>query len=230
MSDKLHSLAYWLIAKPFVQVAVWLIARRDFRGLENVPRKGPFILTSNHMNNADPPVLTAVMPRRIVWMAKRELFDSPVMGWLYRLFGLIPVRRFEADLSALRRSQQALKRGHALGMFPEGTRTAGRGLREGEPGTAVIALRAGAPVLPVAIWGTEHVKLPRDLFSRTRVSVRIGTPYRLAETKRVTKEQVAEATAEIMRRIAELLPPEHRGVYANEGGENSAPAVLEREA
>lgn len=230
MSDRLHSLAYWLIAKPFVQVAVWLTARRDFRGLENVPRKGPFIMTSNHMNNADPPVLTALMPRRIVWMAKQELFDAPVLGWLCRLFGLIPVRRFEADLSALRRSQQALKRGHAVGMFPEGTRSAGGGLKEGEPGTAVIALRAGVPVLPVAIWGTEHIKLPRDIFRRTRVSVRIGTPYRLPDTKRVTKEQVAAATSEIMRRIAVLLPPEHRGVYAGAGGETAPAAALESEA
>lgn len=221
MRDKLHTLFYWLNVKTWVQVIIWLTVKKDFRGLENVPRDGPLILTANHMNNADPPVITALMPRRVVWMAKQELFDAPVIGILYHLFGLIPVRRFEADLRALRRSQQALKRGHVLGMFPEGHRSTTGHLREAEPGTAVLALRSRAPILPVAIWGSEHVKLPRDLFRRTRISVRIGKPYHLPETTRVTKEQVAGGTNEIMRRIAELLPPQYRGPYATE-----APATV----
>lgn len=227
MKDKLQTLFYWLNVKTWVQVIIWLTVRKDFQGLEKVPRRGPLIMTANHFNMADPPVLTAVMPRRIVWMAKRELFDIPVIGWLYHLFGLIPVRRFEADLSALRKAQQALKRGHMLGMFPEGTRSAGRGLKEGEPGTAVIALRSGAPILPVGIWGTENVSLPRDLFRRTSISIRVGEPYYLAATRRPSKEQVAEATEEIMRRIAALLPERYRGVYASHGAGARTPVESE---
>jgi 1-acyl-sn-glycerol-3-phosphate acyltransferase len=141
------------------------------------------------------------------------LFDFPVFGKLYSMGGFISVRRFEGDLRALRRSQEALRRGRVLGMFPEGTRSGGR-LGPGEPGTALIALRTGAPILPAAIWGTENVKLPRDLFRRTRVQIRFGEPYRLPETNRITKQQVTEGTEQIMLHIAELLPSEYRGAYA----------------
>src|SRR5439155_974325 len=86
-------------------------------------------------------------------------------------------------------------------------------LGPGEPGTALIALRSGAPVLPVAIWGTEHVKLPRDLFRRTKAHVRFGESYRLPNPGRITREAIAAGTDEIMHRIAELLPAEYRGEY-----------------
>jgi 1-acyl-sn-glycerol-3-phosphate acyltransferase len=192
-----------------------IAARKKVEGLENVPRKGEFILVSNHLNNADPPVLTQVMPRRIVWMAKQELFDLPVIGWTFHVFGLIPVRRTEADLKALRRAQQTLRKGHVLGMFPEGTRSKTGGMKHGEPGTAVIALRTGAPLLPVAIWGTENVKLPRDVLKGTKVNVRIGKPFRVGSGERLTKERIAAATHEIMEQIAALLPPPYRGVFGD---------------
>jgi 1-acyl-sn-glycerol-3-phosphate acyltransferase len=147
-------------------------------------------------------------------MAKQELFDAPVFGKLYNMGGFIPVRRFEGDLGAIRRSQDTLRRGHVLGMFPEGTRSGGL-LGRAEPGTALIALRTGASVLPAAIWGTEHVKLPRDLFRRTRVHVRFGEPYGLPNPGRITREAIAAGTDEIMRRIAELLPAEYRGEYTH---------------
>lgn len=217
MLDRLITVFYWFMVRTWIALLMTIAARLDIKGMENLPKKGPVILVSNHFNTADPPVITYVLPRRIVWMAKQELFDTPAFGPVFRMLGLIPVRRFEADLKALRRAQQALKRGQVLGMFPEGTRSSGRGLAEGEPGSAVIALRTGAPILPVAIWGTENVKLPRDFFRVTRASIRIGEPFHLPETKRVTKEQVAEGTRAIMERIAELLPEKYRGVYGPAG-------------
>jgi 1-acyl-sn-glycerol-3-phosphate acyltransferase len=101
-------------------------------------------------------------------------------------------------------------------MFPEGTRSKGAGLKEGEPGTALLALRTGAPILPVAIWGTEHAKLPRDMFRRTDVHIRIGQPFTLPRPKRITKQHITDGTREIMERIARMLPEYLRGVYANE--------------
>jgi 1-acyl-sn-glycerol-3-phosphate acyltransferase len=157
-------------------------------------------------------------------MAKQELFDTPVVGWLFRAFGLIPVRRFEGDLKALRKAQNVLKRGHVLGMFPEGHRSDGKGLLEAEPGTAFIALRTGAPIIPVAIWGTEGITLPRDAlrFRGTRINVRFGEPFSLPETKRATKEQIADGTRAIMEGIAALLPEKYRGVYASPEQEAAA--------
>lgn len=217
MKDKLHSIFYWLSVWSWIRGILLIVTSHDIQGREHVPRRGALILASNHFSVGDPPILTGLFPRRIVWMAKQELFDIPIFGQLYYMGGFIPVRRSEADLRALRRSQEALRCGHVLGMFPEGTRSGGR-LGAGEPGSALIALRTGAPILPVAIWGTEAIKLPRDLFRRTNVTVRYGQPFRLPHTDRITKEDVKSGTVEIMKRIADLLPDQYRGVRAEKTG------------
>jgi 1-acyl-sn-glycerol-3-phosphate acyltransferase len=213
MIDRLHTMFYWLNVHTWIRLILLTVSSRDVKGRENIPKSGAVILTCNHFSVGDPPVLTGTFPRRIVWMAKQELFDFPVFGKLYSMGGFISVRRFEGDLRAIRRSQDALRRGRVLGMFPEGTRSGGR-LGRGEPGTALIALRTGAPILPAAIWGTEHVKLPRDLLHRTRVHIRFGEPYQLPQAARISKEEVTTGTEEIMRRIADLLPAEYRGEYS----------------
>ena len=226
MIDRLQTIFYWLNVVTWIRLILVIVTTRDVHGLENIPKSGAVILTCNHFSVGDPPTLTGTFPRRIVWMAKQELFDFPVFGKLYSMGGFISVRRFEGDLRAVRRSQAALRRGHVLGMFPEGTRSGGR-LGSGEPGTALIALRTGAPILPAAIWGTENVQLPRSLFGRTHVHIRFGEPYRLPETTKVTKRQVAEGTDQIMRHIADLLPAQYHGVYAEEPAPRAAAQVTE---
>jgi 1-acyl-sn-glycerol-3-phosphate acyltransferase len=224
VKERLQAAFYWLNVWTWIRAALWVVTSQDVVGKENIPHKGALIFTCNHFSVGDPPLLIGIFPRRIVWMAKQELFDLPLLGKLYNMGGFIPVRRFEGDLRAIRRSQDALRRGHVLGMFPEGTRSGGR-LGRAEPGTALIALRTGALVLPVAIWGTEHVRLPRDLFRRTKAHARFGEPYRLPNPSRITREAVAAGTDEIMRRIAELLPPEYRGEYADTGAPSAAAQV-----
>jgi 1-acyl-sn-glycerol-3-phosphate acyltransferase len=225
--DKLVTFFYWLNIRTWASLVMLISVKLHLEGKENIPRHGPLIFASNHLNNADSLALTAMFPRRIVWMAKKEWFSTPVVGWLFHLFGLIPVRRFEADLKALRQAQRALDRGSVLGMFPEGTRSRTAALAQGEPGTAVIALRSGAQILPVAICGTENVKLPRDFFRRNRIYMSIGRPFRLPEAKRVNKQTAESGTREIMKRIAELLPEKFRGVYADAVG--SLPATAKTE-
>lgn len=205
---------YWANINTWVRFLVWLNTRRHVTGLEKIPRKGPLILASNHFSEADPPILSVLFPRRIVWMAKRELFNIPIVGIMYHLFGAIPVRRFEADTTALRQAEETIRRGLALGMFPEGTRGHGGALRKGYPGTALIALRTGAPVLPIALWGTENISLPRAFLQRTSVWVSFGEPFFLPQVERIRTAAVAEGTELIMSKIAALLPPQHRGVYA----------------
>lgn len=212
--DWFHTAFYWVNIGGWIKLLLWVITDCKVRGLENVPRGGPFILVSNHLNLADPPILSTIVPRRVVWMAKKELLDMPVIGLLYRLAGTIPVRRFEADLRALRRCQEALAHGHVVGMFPEGTRSRNSALQRGHPGAALLAMRMGVPVVPAAIWGTESIRLPGGLFRRTRVNVAFGEGFTLPLARRVRKEQVEDGTDLIMRRIAALLPPDYRGVYA----------------
>jgi 1-acyl-sn-glycerol-3-phosphate acyltransferase len=212
---RLVSDIFYRINSIWIHTLVFFCTKRDIRGKENVPREGALIVVSNHMNNADPPVLEYAVPRDIRWLTKAEWFKTPVIGWMLRLAGMIPVRRFEADLHALREAQKLLDRGACLGMFPEGHRSHGKGLQQGEPGSALIALRSGAPLQPVAIWGTEHVKLPRDIIGRTTVHVHFGKPFRLeaANRKRVSREEIVAGTRAIMTAIAEMLPEEFRGAY-----------------
>ncbi len=187
-------------------------------GQERVPREGPLILVSNHLNNADPPAVALAIPRHPTYMAKREMTTWPIVGPGFRAFGAFPVRRGEADLSALRAASDVVRSGQMLVMFPEGTRSRTGGLTRGHPGTALVALRTGAPILPMAITGTEGITWPW-LFLKPRsvrhVKVTIGEPFTLPPVERVSTESAKDATELIMRRIAALLPPEYRGVYAD---------------
>jgi 1-acyl-sn-glycerol-3-phosphate acyltransferase len=199
---------------------IW--TRKEVVGLENIPKRGPLILASNHVNMLDPPLLAILVSRRIVYMAKIDLWKTPVIGPLYTLAGFIPVRRLEADLGALRAAERVLRDNQVLGMFPEGTRSGKPGLGKGHPGTAIIALRAGVPILPVAVSGTAGVAVPRSLFRLTRVRVVFGKPFRLPEGRRLKAELVQECTERIMKEIAVRLPEEYRGVYAEAAAAHSA--------
>lgn len=194
----------------------------EVEGVENVPRQGPLILVSNHLNNADPPMIAHAIPRHPTFMVKQEMLGWPILGLGFRLYGCFPVRRFEADLAALRKATELVRGGEMLVMFPEGTRSRTASMGRGHPGTALIALRAGAPILPVAITGTETVRWPW-LFLRPfmgpRVRVVIGRPFFLPEVERVDTEAAQRCTEIVMRRIAELLPESYRGRYAAAVGE-----------
>lgn len=223
MKHLIHAVYYWLNLATWIRPLIWVNIQRQVEGTENIPRKGPLILASNHLNLADPAIIMTLVPRRIAWLTKRELFDIPFFGAWYRLFGAIPVRRFEADLEALRKAQEALGRGLALGMFPEGTRSRSGGLGKAYPGTALIALRTGAPVLPIAIWGSEVITLPKAFFRRTRVHIRFGQPFSLPPAERIRTPVVEEGTNLIMCKIAALLPPQYRGAYADVVASGASP-------
>jgi 1-acyl-sn-glycerol-3-phosphate acyltransferase len=211
---RLPNVLFYRFAKLVISLILLIWIRKKVVGLKNIPKEGPVILASNHVNLLDPPLLAVLVPRRIVYMGKIELFRTPVIGSLYRLAGFIPVRRFEGDVAALRKAEEALRQNELLGMFPEGTRSRRPGLGKGQPGTAVIALRTGAPVVPVGVSGTESVSVPRSFFRITRVGVVFGEPFELPKGRRLNTELVQQCTDRIMKEIAVLLPEEYRGVYA----------------
>ena len=190
--------------------------------LDEIPREGPVIVTANHASNLDAVVLGSwLIPRigrRFQWLGKKELFEWPLVGWAARHGGVHPVDRGGADVEAYRLAKRILDEGHVLFVFPEGTRSRDGELQEGRDGVASLALRTGAPIVPVGIAGSHRVwprgqKLPTP---GGRVTVRVGSPFRLADVlppdldKQTAKGQ---ATTIIMRRIAELLPENQRGVY-----------------
>ena len=190
--------------------------------IDEIPRDGPVIIAANHASNFDAVVLGAwLIPkigRRFQWLGKKELFDWPVVGYLARHGGVHPVDRSTADVEAYRLAKRILDDGHVLFVFPEGTRSRDGVLQAGRDGVASLALRTGAPIVPVGIAGSDRVwprgqKLPRP---GGRVTVRVGPPFRLADVLPADIDKQAaksHATTLIMRRIAALLPDRQRGVY-----------------
>ncbi len=128
--------------------------------IDEIPREGPLILAANHASNLDAVVLGSwLMPklgRRIHWLGKKELFDWPIVGWTAANGGVHPVDRGAADVEAFRLAQRILDEGHVLFVFPEGTRSPDGSLQEAQDGVAVLALRTGAPIVPLGIAGSHR--------------------------------------------------------------------------
>lgn len=205
-----ESKGFYAFAKFVVRLVFPLLARLRTTGLENVPTSGPVILAQNHIAWIDIPLASIKVPRVSHYMAKIELFGQPVLGGIMRLLGAFPVRRGEGDRESLRISERLIAQGKVLVIFPEGHRSGGKLIRA-HPGTSLIALRTGAPIVPVAISGTENV------FKRFRplVTVSYGKPFYLETSgPRRTRDDLARNTDLIMYHIAKLLPPEYRGEYA----------------
>jgi 1-acyl-sn-glycerol-3-phosphate acyltransferase len=205
-----------------------LYTRVEAHGIENVPLHGPLLLASNHLNDADPGILSTRIPRRLVFMTKSELFKVPVLAQFLHLYGAFPVRRREADLGAVRRSNETLQKGLALVLFPEGTRAGKRAtLGQAWPGAGLIALRNDVTILPVAITGSQDMNMPwlfLRVLRRRRVTLTVGKPFKLEPVARLNSEAAAAGADVIMRRIAELLPEEYRGYYGSGQSESDAAA------
>lgn len=192
--------------------------RTRFVGTENLPAEGGYIVAGNHVSYLDPILLWCGAPKPTHFMAKKELFDAPVIGWGLRRLWAIPIRRATADREAIGRATALLKHGEVIGIFPEGTRQRAGAegdaeLGQAHAGVAFIAMHAGAPVVPVGISGTERA-LPRgSWFPRfPRVTVSYGPPVRPEEFADLGRKERLEAmTAEIMRRVAQQRSTAEKG-------------------
>jgi 1-acyl-sn-glycerol-3-phosphate acyltransferase len=200
-----------------VNVFARLACRLRVVGRENIPAHGPFIVVTNHLGAADPPIIFGLIPQRLelTGMAAMEHRHDPLIGWLMNKAGAIWVRRGESDREALRESLDALARGHPLGVAPEGTRSDTGALVEGKTGITFLALKAGVPLVPLSLAGSERVFRDLRRLRRVRVDVHIGPPFCLpARGSETRKEHMQYCTDLIMTRLASLLPERYRGFYA----------------
>ena len=208
---------FYYVAIVIVKVILKLFTHCQVKGRENIPSQGPLLIVANHLSLADPPLLGVSLDRKVRFMAKEELFSPKMIGYFISSFGAFPVHRGRLDRRALRQAYQVLADGSALVMFPEGTRSSNNQLQPGLPGSALVALRSGVPILPVGIFGTEKIKGILWLLRRPLMTVNIGHTFNLPSASgRLTKTELTELTNFMMKRVAELLPPEYRGDYGNE--------------
>jgi len=205
-----------------LRVAAACTTRVTVEGLENIPQSGPVLIICNHCSNADGMLLLAyVVPalgRPMGWLGKAEALRWPIFGWGLRHNGVFGVRRGAGDLEAFKLAKSVLDDGGVLTIFPEGTRSPSGTMQEAKEGAGVLAVRSGAPILPIAITGSQRFwakgkRLPRP---GRRMTVRVGEMFTLTMPKGGDRhESLHLATVELMGHIAALLPPEQRGVYAD---------------
>jgi 1-acyl-sn-glycerol-3-phosphate acyltransferase len=194
-----------------------VICRVDDTQLARLPQHGPLIVVANHINFLDAPVLfSRVYPRRVTGFVKAETWQNPALAFLFDAWKAIPLERGEADVGAFREGLAALKDGVILAVAPEGTRSGHGRLQPGRPGVVLLALRSGAPILPLVYYGPERFHDNFRRLRRTDFRIVVGQPFYLdAGGVKVTQAVRHAMVDEMMYQIAALLPPDYRGVYAN---------------
>jgi 1-acyl-sn-glycerol-3-phosphate acyltransferase len=211
-SGRFGGLFYW-----FLRGVAWLLTRLVCRyriyGRDNVPGSGSLLVVANHLSWYDPILMGVVLPRRIWFFGKVEVFTWPVVGWLSRVTGQIPVNRGERDRTAIETALAYLREERAVIFFPEGTLERQEQMIAAHNGAAMLALRSGAMLLPVAHTGTRRIlRSGKGWFPR--VNVQIGSAYKPVLPEGVTRKVGLQLiTQEIMEHVAEMLPAEQRGVY-----------------
>jgi len=209
----LRRLVRWLLQN-LIRVVVKVVFQVELRGQAHLYTHGPLLLVSNHLGDADLLVGLAVAKTPFDAMAKVELYDLPVIGWLMDIYGVIWVHRGQPDRKAIRAALDGLAEGRIIAIAPEGRESVIGALEGGTHGAAYLALKANVPVLPVALTGTENGRVYDNLkrLRRTKVTITVGEPFRLTMLPD-RRQALQEGTEKIMRHLAKLLPPEYRGVY-----------------
>jgi len=206
----------WLI-NFIIRVYTRITCRIDAPDFQTIPMHGPLIVISNHTGQIEVPLIFAhLQPRRLTGWAKVEAWDNKFLNWVFGVWGMIPVRRGEADMHALKAALRALEKGYIFGIAPEGTRNRNGVLIRAQPGAVTLALHTGVPVLPVAHWGGEKLMKNLKHFKRTDFHIRVGEPFKVdTQGVKVTSEIRQQIVDEMMYEIAKLLPEEYRGEYAD---------------
>ena len=204
------------ITRAIIVLVMHLLYRYRATGREKMPKAGPTIIAVNHIHLFDVGVVVTAIRRRIYTLAAAKWRDNRLVNAFMRIAGTIYVRRGQVDRQALKDCLQALRKGHALAIAPEGTRSRGKGLQRAKPGLVYLASRTKAIVVPVAFWGVERLSDWKRL-RRPTCRLVIGNPFRLpALEKGASTERMQQLADQVMVRIGSLLPESYRGVYADQ--------------
>ncbi len=199
-----------------IKIGWW---RWRVEGYENLPPRdaGGIVLVMNHVHWLDIAAIGALLPfaYRVSWLAKSELFATPISHWFFSTMHVIPVRRGKGDFMAIDTATDALRQGAILVIFPEGHRSRTGQLQKGRGGAVRLAMNSGMPIVPLALTGTQAGL--RGTLLRQPVHLRIGKPYWIEPVGegKLAPDTMKRLTDAMMIRIADMLPEEYQGVYAN---------------
>lgn len=203
-----------LFLRGLAKLLVSVLLRATVTGLENFPKKGPALVVINHLGDADVVLLGASISTLIDGMGKIELYEHWLVGPLFRGYGVIWVHRGRPDRKAIRAALDGLAEGRIIALAPEGRQTVEGGLEEGTDGAAFLAMKSGAPIVPVALTGTENENIYGNMkrWRRARVTLSVGEPFFIRE-QADRQKMMREGTRQIMGSLARLLPESYRGIY-----------------
>jgi 1-acyl-sn-glycerol-3-phosphate acyltransferase len=212
-----RTISRWFIVH-VTRLIVHMISQIRIEGLENLPKNGAYLLVFNHVSIYDPPIIVSHLPRWPEMLGAVDVWDRPGQSILARLYGGIPIHRGVVDRTAMSRMLSAVRAGLPLLVAPEGTRSHQPGMQQAKTGIVYILEQTKIPVVPIGITGTtdDYIHL---VFSgkRPHVNISIGTAFTLAEihNDELTPAEIRQQKVDgVMRKIAELVPDEYRGVYA----------------
>ena len=208
------------VLRGLTSMAFAALTNLHVEGAENFPKEGPLLVVANHFNFADPALMIRITPWPLEMIGGHIMPNAPrQIWWIARSYGFIPVYRGTGRREALLAGETVLKSGGVLGVFPEGVSDVAF-LREARPGVAYIATQAECPILPMGFDGLPNIFPRLRKAKRTNITVRVGKPFgpfKKAEVKGAERRKYLDSVGhQIMQRIAELIPPEQRGVYSQD--------------
>ena len=205
---------FYYVLRFLISLLANIFLRRQVLGKKNMPRHTACIIVANHVNLLDSPILGVSLGRRVYFMAKEDLFHSQIIGWLAKQFGAFSVAKGRLNRRAGRTALGLLANGQALIIYPEGKRSDDGKLGQGYSGAVLLAVKSGAPIVPVGISGTKQLVGKKWFFKRPIITLNIGQPFMLSSSQeKLSKEETARLTHEVMMHIAALLPLDYRGRY-----------------
>lgn len=200
----------------FFKALTSVICRIDADEIERVPRHGPLIIYTNHVNILEIPIIfTRLRPRKAHGMIRSDRWNVPVLKWMLDVTETIPLHRGEADIDAIHQALETLKKGGIIIISPEGTRSHDGRLQPAHPGVVLLAMHSQAPLLPIAYFGAERWNENLSHLKRTDFHLRVGRAFHLdAHGEKASRTLREKMMDEMMIELAQLVPPEYRGYYA----------------
>ncbi len=207
------------IIRWLIRVLLDIIAKVDVIGYENIPPTGAYVIATNHLGLIDATLVYYAINRWDLFIPTAEKrAEIPFFRWLAKYLNFVFIDRFNPDPKAMRTIINLMEKGNILVIAPEGTRSPVQSMQEGKPGVSYLAAKLNRPIIPVGLAGTEDEVIVDNLkhLRRSHITIRAGKPFMLPPLPNRGRSEALKAdTDEIMCRIAALIPPKYRGVYAD---------------